>query len=111
MAIGDAGQYRQQVAEAVAPVAVFAERHPGQVVRPARDRAHVVIEHKPFKTNSLELLEVLGKVLWHPAAVDPHQQIESLVDAQRIHRELVAEYAFRQLPGKFSEQMHWQITV
>jgi hypothetical protein len=89
MAVGQAGQDRQQVAQAVAPVAVLAERHPGQVEWPAGDRADVVIQHVPLQPEALEALELLREVLGHPAAVDPHKRVESLVDADRIDCQLV----------------------
>ena len=84
VAVGDAGEHGQQVAQAVAPVAVFAKGDPGQVEGPAGDGADVVIEHEPFQADGLELLQVFGEVLGHPAAVDPHEQVDALVDAGGI---------------------------
>jgi hypothetical protein len=69
--VGDAGQDGQQVAQAVAVLAVFAESHPRQVERPAGDGADVVVQHEPLQADGLELLQVFGEVLRHPAAVDP----------------------------------------
>jgi hypothetical protein len=84
MAVGDARQHGQQIAQAVAPVAIFAKGHPGQVEGAAGDRAHVVVEHEPFQPDRLEPLQMFGKMLRHPAAVNPHQQVDALVDTRRV---------------------------
>ena len=108
MPVGHAGEHRQQVAQAVAPVAIFAERDPGQIEGAAGDGADVVIEHEPFQADRLEPFQMLRKVLRHPAAVDPEQQVEPLVDIGRVDAGLVAgrrrglkprQFFMRQLGG------------
>jgi hypothetical protein len=48
-----------------------------------------MIKHEPLEANGLELFQVLGEVLGHPAAVDPHQEVDTLVHAGRADTGLV----------------------
>ena len=53
MAVGHTGEDGEEVAQAVAPITIFAECHPWQVKRAAGDGAHVVVEHVPFQADGL----------------------------------------------------------
>ena len=87
--VGHAGEDSQEVAQAVTPVAILPESDPGQIEGPAGDGADIVVEHEPLEPYRLEFFQVLGKMLGHPAAVDPQEQIDPLVNPGRANRGLV----------------------